>query len=331
MSKFKVLFISPYYPTKENPHHAPFIKRVVDELKIDSEVDLDFYHFKAQRKFKNYIAGRQAVKELLQKSEYDIIHINWGQSIVILPFRFREKLIVTFRGGDVLGIINQYGKKSWVSFPIRLLSNYAAYKATKCICVSQEIKSKLNQKHKSTIIPSGVKTHLFSKISKTEARRKLGLGLDKIIVLFVGNPKNSRKRYMLAEKIITKLTQTYEKLELITVWKKKPLEVYEYMYAADYILQVSLQEGSPNIIKEAIMCNLPVISSPVGDTLERVGHLKGCYISESFSYTSLLKITEEAVSLHNINQIYDYSDEIKYFTMANEVKKVKEVYSRSIL
>ena len=36
--------------------------------------------------------------------------------------------------------------------------------------------------------------------------------------------------------------------------------------------------SSPNIVKEAIACNLPVISRDVGDVSERIEGIQNCYI-----------------------------------------------------
>jgi len=40
----------------------------------------------------------------------------------------------------------------------------------------------------------------------------------------------------------------------------------------------SLQEGSPTIVKEALACNLSVVSVIVGDVAERVEGIEGCEI-----------------------------------------------------
>jgi glycosyltransferase involved in cell wall biosynthesis len=51
------------------------------------------------------------------------------------------------------------------------------------------------------------------------------------------------------------------------------------MNAADCLLVTSLHEGSPNIVKEAMACNLPVVTVPCGDVEERLTYVQpGCIV-----------------------------------------------------
>ena len=50
------------------------------------------------------------------------------------------------------------------------------------------------------------------------------------------------------------------------------------MSAADALLVTSRAEGSPNVVKEAMASELPVVSTPVGDVAERLGGVAGCHV-----------------------------------------------------
>jgi teichuronic acid biosynthesis glycosyltransferase TuaC len=56
-------------------------------------------------------------------------------------------------------------------------------------------------------------------------------------------------------------------------------EVAVWLNACNVILLTSLHEGSPNVIKEALACNVPIVSVDVGDVRERIDGIQGCYIA----------------------------------------------------
>lgn len=69
-----------------------------------------------------------------------------------------------------------------------------------------------------------------------------------------------------------------KKVQLVAVYNKTPEEVCTYMNAADCLLLTSWSEGSPNVIKEAMACNCPIVTTNVGDVEERLAGLEGCFI-----------------------------------------------------
>ena len=53
-----------------------------------------------------------------------------------------------------------------------------------------------------------------------------------------------------------------------------------YMSAADVMILTSSHEGSPDVIKEALACNLPIVSVDVGDVRTQIAHIDGCVLCE---------------------------------------------------
>ena len=51
-----------------------------------------------------------------------------------------------------------------------------------------------------------------------------------------------------------------------------------YYNAVDCLIPTSKYEGSPNVIKEAMACNCPIVSTDVGDVKWVIGETEGCYI-----------------------------------------------------
>ena len=65
---------------------------------------------------------------------------------------------------------------------------------------------------------------------------------------------------------------------LVVAWGVPHAEVPVYMSACDALVFTSMQEGSPNVVKEALACNLPVVSVRVGDVEERLRGVEGCEV-----------------------------------------------------
>jgi glycosyltransferase involved in cell wall biosynthesis len=67
-------------------------------------------------------------------------------------------------------------------------------------------------------------------------------------------------------------------IELVVVYKEPQDRLGLFMNACDALVFTSYMEGSPNIVKQAMACNLPIVSTDVGDVREIIGATKGCYI-----------------------------------------------------
>jgi glycosyltransferase involved in cell wall biosynthesis len=157
----------------------------------------------------------------------------------------------------------------WIS----ILMHFLKWKAT--IVKSEAMKKHLKLKD-AYIIPNGVDTDQFFPINQIEAREKIGWD-QHIYILFGSNPERKEKNYELAEKACRLLNLTGVKLvPLINISHD---DIPKYLNACDVLLLTSFYEGSPNIVKEAMACNCPVVTTDVGDVRMILGQTEGCFIS----------------------------------------------------
>ena len=145
------------------------------------------------------------------------------------------------------------------------------------IVVSEHMKRCLPPGADAHVVPSGLDFEQFRPVPRDEARARLGLPLDERLVLFVGRPTQARKRSWLAERAVEVLNETLP-ARLVVAWGVPHADVPVYMSACDALVFTSMQEGSPNVVKEALACNLPVVSVKVGDVEERLRGVEGCEV-----------------------------------------------------
>jgi glycosyltransferase involved in cell wall biosynthesis len=137
------------------------------------------------------------------------------------------------------------------------------------------------RRDRSGVIPNGLNLSLFVPIAKSEARLTLGWHERERVVLFNAGRNERVKRLDLALAAVDQARRSvnnlrFEVLRGDTSAEKIPL----YLNAADCLLVTSDWEGSPNLVKEALACNLPVVSVDVGDVPERVSGVTPSRLAE---------------------------------------------------
>jgi teichuronic acid biosynthesis glycosyltransferase TuaC len=273
----RVLMITSEWPTPDKPHLVPFVVRQVEFLRR-AGVQLDVFHFRGRKNPVNYLKAWKQVRRKIATGKYDLLHAQWGQSgVLALPKT--HPLVVTFRGDDLEGIIGPDGKRMAISPILMKVSKAIARTADEVILVSDSLASRIKgiPYH---LIPSGLDLEQFTPRPMAEAREKLGLSLDCHYVLFVSSMNNPRKRFPLAKKAVDLLPRELN-TELLVLSHVSHDQIPIYMNAANVLLLTSLHEGSPNVVKEALACNLPVVTTDVGDVKERLAGIPGCVILDN--------------------------------------------------
>jgi glycosyltransferase involved in cell wall biosynthesis len=209
---------------------------------------------------------RQAVAEF----HPDLVHAHYGTvTALFCALLTRKPLVITFQGGD----LNPYWHPNYLRPPAgRVLSQLAALRASRIICVSKEIQSRLWWQHSKTcVLPSGVDMTIFRPMPKMEARAALGWsGEDNVVVSSAGTDP-PRKRLDLSKSAVDFAESLCGKIRFVVLdGRMEQRDIALLFNAADSLVFTSDTEGSPNIVKEATACNLPVVSVDVGDVRERL-------------------------------------------------------------
>jgi glycosyltransferase involved in cell wall biosynthesis len=121
---------------------------------------------------------------------------------------------------------------------------------------------------RNAVVPNGVDRALFHEVAREDARRDLRWPFDELVVLFAARRCVLRKRFDVAEEACALLAARGLDVRLRVCEGRPQHEVATWMNASDVLLLPSLAEGSPNVVKEALACNLPVVASDVGDVQE---------------------------------------------------------------
>lgn len=255
-----------------------FIQRQIESLRRLG-VQVDVMPIGGKKNSLNYV---RLIGRLLHRKiprGFDLVHAHYGLTGFFARFQRKLPLVVTYRGSDVFGIVGsnfQYTLKGRI---IVMLSLRAARWADGVIAVSRKISERIPARVPVHIIPSGVDLDRFRPLSRQETREILGLPGEDRLVLFAANPREPRKRFDLAQDAVNRLRgQGLDDVKLIFPYPVPPDRMPLYMNACNVLLLTSLHEGSPNVVKEALACNLPVVSTAVGDVPELLAGLEGCFL-----------------------------------------------------
>ena len=232
-----------------------------------------------------YLTVRKRVRARIQEFDPDVVHVMYGGVMadrrVTQAVRDRPT-VVTFHGSDLLG---EQVSSSWRRLLARIgvmCSHRAARLATGIVVVAQllfDVLPERIERPKVRIIPCGIDTKLFTPLDRSRCRRELGWLDDCFHVLFNPNGDDPVKQPALARAAVEELTRTGIRAEFQELRKLPYGEMPRRLNAGDVLLLTSRHEGSPTIVKEALACDLPVVSVDVGDVRERISGIAGCYLA----------------------------------------------------
>jgi glycosyltransferase involved in cell wall biosynthesis len=173
------------------------------------------------------------------------------------------------------------------------------------------------------IIPCGIDLNLFRPIDRAVCCERLGWAQGVFHILFQ-NTGDPVKRPELASAAVERLISMGVKAELHHLRGVPYDQVPIWLNASSALLVTSYHEGSPTIVKEALACNLPIVSVGVGDIPQRIQGIDGCYLSGADPMelaSNLHRVYMKAARIDARERIYAVSGE-------HSARRLSEFYNQ---
>lgn len=215
-----------------------------------------------------YLKNIAPMKKQIEAIKPDIIHSHYSYCGIISSIASKKvPIVASLMGSDT-------HQSKFMKFIIKFFSDY---RWSKTIVKSEDMKLRLDLKN-AIVLPNGVDLDLFKPLDKKECRINLGWKLDHKYILFAANPDRKEKNFALAQATMDRIKINSAELKIIYHIDHSQMPVY--LNAANVLLLTSKWEGSPNIVKEAMACNIPVVATKVGDIEYLFGNTEGYYYTD---------------------------------------------------
>jgi glycosyltransferase involved in cell wall biosynthesis len=259
-----VLVVTAMYPRPGNEGSGTFVMHQVEQLRALGH-SVDVLDFPGYRSKLEYLKAAVEVSRRTRRRSYDVVHVHYGVTGLSALWRNSIPLVISLHGSDAL-----------VGWHEPLISTIVCRLADATIVASRKVANRIP----GDVIPCGVDLSVFEAKPKASARQRLRLKSERKYILFPFDPTRRVKRFDLASEAVSGLAREGVDIELLTVSKITNAEMPWYYSASDAMILCSDSEGSPTSVKEALACNLPVVSTDVGDVQEIVRGIAGTEIVE---------------------------------------------------
>ncbi len=282
-SKLRVLAVTNMLPTRDSPHAGRFIQQQIEGLQrtgLDVEV---LFVDRRDKGMRVYVGLPVVLKKTVALFQPDLVHVMYGGIMARLVTQVvgDRPVVVTFHGSDLLGQPFERPIRRILSACGVLASRHAVRRCSGVVLVAEHLKRSLPKNtlgSKVQVIPCGIDLNLFEPLNRDRCCLRLGWNRDSFHILFQ-NTGDPVKRPALAYAAVERLKAVGVQAEIHELCGIPYEQVSVWLNASDALLVTSFHEGSPTIVKEALACNLPIVSVAVGDISQRVQEIEGCHIS----------------------------------------------------
>lgn len=316
----RILIVTNMYPDATRPYNGIFVAEQVAAIKAyHPNVEFDVCYIDGAKGKKEYLKSIFYVNRRIRKKQYDLVHIHFGLSGLYLlsPFKSKVPTLVTFHGSD----IQLAGGNGLLTV---MISRFVAKKADACITLNNKMDTMVKAYNSNSfILPCAVNTKFFYP-HKTQEKQCI------IQVVFPCNHGMAVKDYPLFCKVLEILRIKYgvecEERELAGLSRTQVADLFNH---ADLLLMTSKSEGSPQAVKEALACNLPVVSTPVGDVENLLSGVKDCFVSQTRNEKELAHLVMKSLSHESDGMTGDDKIRVLQLDEKSIADKIYEIYEKS--
>lgn len=246
----RVLVVTNFVPDASAPQRGRWVQDQVEEMRgLGLEVEV----FSFPRGRQNYGPATRRLRRMLRRERFDLVHAHYGLVGWCALLAGARPLVVSFHGTDVRHPV------------VGPMSHRLAWRVDLVAAVSRALfaaedgRPGLPRVPGSAVLPCGPDLGRFRPISRTEARGRLGLDSSGRYLLFPSNPARPEKRHDRAGELARACGA-----QLLTGGSIDPDEMPLWVNAANAVLVTSDYEGFGLACVEALACDVPVLSTPVG-------------------------------------------------------------------
>ena len=290
--------------------YATFVVEQVESLKKHG-VEIDFFGVRGKGLF-GYFSNLSALKKKIDLFQPDLIHAHYGLCGLLANLQRKIPVVTTYHGSD----IHSKGMPLFFSRLSIMLSVYNIF-------VSKYLQIQSGWRgNKQCIIPCGVDLDIFKPMDRTEARKLMKWDVQGKYVLFSGTFDNAVKNSPLAIEAVEQM----EDVNLVELKGYDRKQVCTALNASNCLLLTSFREGSPQVIKEALACGVPIVSVNVGDVKESMDGINGCYIT-TYDVFDVITSLRQAIEFNGKN---DGRERIISLGLDNETvaKRIFKIYKQ---